>query len=102
VRLLTPGEMFGEYSLLTGAPRSATVTARTESLLLEITKADLVPLLERCPELAEAMSRTLASRQAGQSQLDAPSTGAAASPPGGEQGLLQRIRAFFGLPQERP
>jgi small-conductance mechanosensitive channel/CRP-like cAMP-binding protein len=101
-RLLVPGDMFGEYSLLTGDPRSATVTARTESLLFEITKAGLEPVLERCPELAEAMSRTLMARQAIRPQLEARHAAAAAIPPAGaEQGLLQRIRAFFGLPHER-
>lgn len=101
VRLLAPGDMFGEYSLLTGEPRSATVTARTESVLFEITKADLDPLLQRYPELAEAMSRTLASRQAdGQRAVE--SAAAPALAPESEQGLVQRIRAFFGLPHERP
>lgn len=99
-RLLAAGDMFGEYSLLTGEPRSATVTARTESLLFEITKEALLPALERAPELAQAMSRTLAARQADRPAEPLP--GAASPPPRpGEQGLLQRIRAFFGLPGER-
>jgi small-conductance mechanosensitive channel len=100
VRLLEPGDMFGEYSLLTGEPRSATVTARTASLLFEITKADLVPILERSPELAAAMSRTLAARQAARPSGEPGAEPALAAPPG-EHGLLQRIRAFFGLPHER-
>ncbi|MEK0084246.1 mechanosensitive ion channel family protein [Benzoatithermus flavus] len=98
VRLLAAGDMFGEYSLLTGEPRSATVCARTESLLFEITKADLLPVLERSPELARAMSRILTARQADRSS-EVPSTPPPS--PGGEHGLLQRIRAFFGLPGER-
>jgi small-conductance mechanosensitive channel/CRP-like cAMP-binding protein len=96
VRLLAAGDMFGEYSLLTGEPRSATVTARTESLLFEITKEALLPVLERAPELAQSMSRTLAARQADRPP-DLPSAGPPPSP-ATEHGLLQRICAFFGLP----
>jgi small-conductance mechanosensitive channel len=93
-----PGDMFGEYSLLTGAPRSATVTARTDSLLFEITKADLLPVLERSPELAESMSDMLASRQANRLQ---PHPQQADVLPEDEDSLLQRIRAFFSLSQDR-
>ncbi|MFO1073299.1 MAG: mechanosensitive ion channel family protein [Geminicoccaceae bacterium] len=100
LRLVGPGDMFGEYSLLTGEPRSATVTARTESILFEITQADLDPILKRCPELADAMGAILAQRQAdGRRAASAAAVPAAA--PEGEHGLLQRIRAFFGLPGER-
>ena len=98
VRSVGPGAMFGEYSLLTGAPRSATVTARTESILLEITKADLEPTLTRSPELAQAMSATLAAREAERPLLATDAPEAAPGPPLDEQGLLGRIRAFFGLP----
>ena len=99
VRLLVPGDMFGEYSLLTGEPRSATVTARTEGLLFEITKATLDPLLQRCPELAEAMSRILTARQASRHDLELADamTPDLAGP--AEPGLGHRIRAFFGLTQ---
>ncbi len=95
VRQLAPGDLFGEYSLLTGAARSATVTARTDSLLFEVTKAGLLPLLERCPELAQNMSCILASRQADRAPSYQP-VGEVA-PSADEHGLLQRIRAFFSL-----
>ncbi len=98
VRSIGPGTMFGEYSLLTGAPRSATVTARTESVLFEITKADLEPTLTRCPELAQAMSATLAAREAERPRLAAEAVEPPPPPPLDEQGLLGRIRGFFGLP----
>jgi CRP-like cAMP-binding protein len=101
VRALAPGEMFGEFSLLTGAPRSATVTARTDSVLFEITKADLVPVLERHPELAEAMSSVLAARQAERPRLEALATEVAPSPVAVAPGLLARVRGFFGLPHRQ-
>jgi small-conductance mechanosensitive channel len=100
VRALAPGDMFGEYSLLTGAPRSATVTARTESILFEITKDALLPVLERSPELARSMSDILTARQAERPHLAAPPPEVAPTAELGAQGLLARIRAFFGLPRE--
>ena len=89
--------MFGEYSLLTGAPRSATVTARTDSVLLEITKAGLEPVLQRSPDLVRSLSATLAARQAERPRLAAELAEPAPDPPLDEVGLLGRIRAFFGL-----
>lgn len=100
-RLLAPGDMFGEYSLLTGEPRSATVTARAESLLFEITKTDLDPVLRRCPQLAEMMSRILASRQADSRYLEVAGAETETAPRASEQGLVGRVRAFFGLAHER-
>ena len=97
VREVGPGAMFGEYSLLTGAPRSATVTARTASVLLEITKAGLEPVLQRTPELARSISATLAARQAERPLLEAEAGEPAPHSPLDEVGLLRRIRAFFGL-----
>jgi len=100
LREFVPGDMFGEFSLLTGDPRSATVTARTDSLLFEIGKADLMPLMERYPELAERLSGILAYRQADR----ATGRSEAAEPPPAparRTDLLGRIRDFFGLPDDR-
>lgn len=100
VHVLRPGDMFGEFSLLTGAPRSATVTARTASLVFEITKTNLMPVLEHCPELADAMSRILVERQAERDRpQDEPADRGASATIDGEHSLVQRIRSFFGLPQ---
>ena len=97
-RRLAPRRHVRRDSLLTGAPRSATVTARTESVLFEITKVDLEPILTRCPELAQAMSATLAAREAERPRLAAEAIEPPPPPPLDEQGLLGRIRGFFGLP----
>ncbi len=98
VRMLVPGGMFGEHSLLTGAPRSATVTARTDSILFEVTRAALLPVLEHNPVLAEAIGRILALREADRS-APAPAQLAHEPGPGSEPGMVARIRAFFGLPE---
>ena len=53
---MVPGDIFGEISLLTGQPRSATIIAATEAVVFEISKRHLHPILQRRPELAEALA----------------------------------------------
>lgn len=60
---LGPSEFFGEMSLLTGEPRSATVTALTEACVHELAKDDLSPIMAARPTLASALARILATRQ---------------------------------------
>jgi CRP-like cAMP-binding protein len=96
---LTEGAFFGEMSLLTGAPRSATVTSDGGCEVLVISKPALAPLLAQDPQLAERLSAAVTARQAetaatledrrerGRGHGDAPA----------EASLLQRIRSFFGL-----
>ena len=65
---LGPGECFGEMSLLTGAPRSATVLARSPGLAYEVAKPDIAPILIARPAIATELGQLLARRQ---SVLDA-------------------------------
>jgi len=60
---LGPGDFFGEMSLLTGEPRSATVTAITDCDLLEISKSGLDPILRTRPEILEQLARSMAERR---------------------------------------
>jgi CRP-like cAMP-binding protein len=64
VATIWPGDCVGEMSLLTGEPRSANVRAKTNSTLLEITKADIAPIFETHPELIEEISAVLEQRKA--------------------------------------
>jgi small-conductance mechanosensitive channel/CRP-like cAMP-binding protein len=64
VATIQPGEFFGEMSLLTGEPRSATVVALTPVVTWELTKAQMEPLLRSDPPFAAVLARTLAERQA--------------------------------------
>ncbi len=56
-------DFFGEMSLLTGAPRSANVTAYTDCKLLEIPNPSMEPILEERPELANELAQLMAERQ---------------------------------------
>jgi CRP/FNR family cyclic AMP-dependent transcriptional regulator len=60
--ILSMGECFGEMSLLTGDPCSATIRARDEVRALTITKADFDGLLARNPVLNRYFSKLLALR----------------------------------------
>jgi hypothetical protein len=64
VATLWPGDCVGEMSLLTGAPRSADVYAKRNSILVEINKEDISPILESNRELINHMSNLLAERVA--------------------------------------
>jgi potassium-dependent mechanosensitive channel len=63
VARLGAGEVFGEMSLLTGESRSADVITITQSLFFEITKQDLMPILEKEPEAIQYLSEILAERK---------------------------------------
>lgn len=62
VRIMEPGEVFGEMALLTGEPRSATVVARTPMELYQLHQEHFNSVLAWSPHLAWALSRALARR----------------------------------------
>jgi CRP-like cAMP-binding protein len=61
---LGPGDYFGEIGLLSGKPRPARITALTPATVYELAKADLTPILEARPQIAQEMGRVLAQRLA--------------------------------------
>jgi len=63
VMRLTPGEYFGESSMLTGVPLKREITALTRVVVYKISKAALAPLLKARPAIADQLSQTLAARQ---------------------------------------
>ena len=63
VATLREGDYFGEMSLLTGEPRSATVVAHTDCEMWEISKEVLGELLEQNHTLVEKLSDLLAKRR---------------------------------------
>ncbi len=60
---LNTGDFFGEKSLLTGESRSASVVAETDLEVVEVEKANILPILEHNPGIMEDLSKRLAERQ---------------------------------------
>jgi CRP-like cAMP-binding protein len=58
---LGPGESFGELAAIDMGPRSATIVAAEKSLLAELSSQHFLSLLERQPEIALRVLRTLAA-----------------------------------------
>jgi small-conductance mechanosensitive channel len=61
---LGPGDHFGEIGLLTGAAATARISALIPTTVYELAKADLTPILETRPQVAQELCRALARRQA--------------------------------------
>jgi len=51
--LLKPGDFFGEWSLLTGAPRTATVSSLTQTELVCIDRKTFLELVQEHPEIRD-------------------------------------------------
>ncbi len=62
VAQLGPGECFGEMSLITGEPPSATVRAEQDSSLWALPQADFLALIGTCPTLLRNINAILALR----------------------------------------
>ncbi len=88
---------FGEMSLLTGEPRSATVRAASEVWLAEVTKELLEPILGANPTVMETLSTILAEREVRTRASQATSSDAAASSSLRREDYLQRLKLFFRL-----
>jgi len=95
------GQYFGETSLLTGAPRTATVTTVTECAVIEVGKDALLPILTARPELGEELARVEAERQ-----LEVEQVGSRHRLAGNRavrdraREMLGRIQRFFRLEEE--
>jgi small-conductance mechanosensitive channel/CRP-like cAMP-binding protein len=96
---LVPGQFFGERSLLTGEPRSATVTCAADCTVVEVGKDAIAHLLQVNGTLVEIFSRAALERELNngvatalseQRQLEAKIT-AATGP------FMSRLKSFFGL-----
>lgn len=99
LRDLSRGSFFGEMGLMTGAPRSATVRAKTDVECYRLDKEMFEEILRARPAIAEEMSQIMAARKAEQDialhDIDAES--ARKSIPQQRSEILSTIRRFFGL-----
>lgn len=101
-RLLTTipaGSVFGEMGLMTGAPRSATVVAKSDVECYRLDKSGFEDIIRSRPELAEGMAHILATRM---QQIDELQTlyhreRSDAEHTQHRDAIVKRIRDFFGL-----
>jgi CRP-like cAMP-binding protein len=63
VAQLQPGEFFGEMSLLTGEPRSATIKAMTDGVVFVIDQPCMQELFESRPRLFDTLGEAVAKRR---------------------------------------
>lgn len=91
---IAPGEVFGEMSLITGQSRSATVTAMLDSVVFEINRQDLEPILQHRPAIAEGLAAVMADHQTrNKTHSQTPEQAVVA----GRDDLLARLRLVFRL-----
>ena len=90
---------FGEMGLLTGQARGATVVAEDEVLCYRLEKAGFDAILHARPELIEALSQVVATRQAANDvRLQTLSADARAKQTLGRSAdLVRRMRRFFAI-----
>jgi len=96
VATLIPGNVFGEMGLMTGAPRRATITARSDLECYRLDKAGFERVLRSRPDIAGEISRILAARQSELSDRR-DSAGASTRRAPQQDDILAKIRNFFGL-----
>jgi small-conductance mechanosensitive channel/CRP-like cAMP-binding protein len=94
VNNLRENDFFGEMSLLTGEPRSATVVASEETEVLRISKSALKPLFESNPELVSSISEIVEERKELLKATAQQLKEASIEP---TRGMLRSIKNFFGL-----
>jgi small-conductance mechanosensitive channel/CRP-like cAMP-binding protein len=97
VATIAAGGFFGEMSLLTGAPRRATVVAATDMECFRLDKESFEGVLHARPALAAQLSQILLEREEGLRQTLAQSPNG--KPVAGEtrESLMSRILTFFGV-----
>ncbi|MCZ2391799.1 MAG: mechanosensitive ion channel family protein [Acidobacteria bacterium] len=93
-------DFFGEMSLLTGQPRSATVVATSETEVLRIDKPALKPILENNEGLVLAVSERIQERLKKLSEGDRETQEIPESDPRSPS-VIRSIRKFFGLKGEK-
>ena len=94
INQLGPNDFFGEMSLLTGEPRSATVVAEEETEVMQIRKPAIKPLFEANPALMAAMSSIVEERRKLLVQEKLEQT---MRPQKADSGMMSAIKKFFGI-----
>lgn len=94
VTTLRPGGFFGEMSLLTGEPRSATIRTTEESVCIVIDSGVFHSIFREDPELSERLSELLSKRAV--ELREARARGGQTAPENElQESILSRIKQFF-------
>jgi len=94
---LQPGALFGEMSLLTGLPRSATMTALTDCELLEFDRTAFAHLLSIREEIPHVLSDLAAARAAeNAASLEKLRASAVVPPDLARDGIFHRLKRMLG------
>lgn len=96
VAVTSRGGFFGEMSMLTGEPRTATVSALDDALLMEISAERFRELAVLRAGLVEHVSDVVTARRAGLASAKAAADDAQSGQPA-RTGLLQRIKKYLSL-----
>jgi small-conductance mechanosensitive channel/CRP-like cAMP-binding protein len=94
VAVTDAGGYFGEMSLLTGEPRTATVIARGDCLVLEISADAFRSYVRANPAVIDQLAAAAVQRR---QELDQIRAGSPAAPLPTPASLRDRMRRFFGL-----
>jgi CRP-like cAMP-binding protein len=92
------GGYFGEMSMLTGQPRSATVEAADECRVVELTAESLREVALANPDVVTRISEVVAARQADLDRQKAEAAAGRPAPVEAHRSLLARIQEFLRLP----
>ena len=96
---LATGDIFGEMSLLTGDPRSATIVTATDAILYEMSRDDIHEFITGRKDVAEHVSRIAAKRKLKNERLELAAQSSETTP---EQHvlmteILHKMRSFFAI-----
>ncbi len=94
VAVIEAGGYFGEMSLLTGAPRTATVRARADCRILELDAETFREYVQGHPEVIDHLASAADARRR---ELDQTRAAASSAPVAESVSVAHRMRRFFGL-----
>lgn len=94
VAVLKKGDFFGEMSLLTGEPRTATVRAMADTEVIMIQKEVFSEILSANSGISEYLGQVLAERQ---QQLSRQAGDIRTADVVSSGGFIQKIKSFFGI-----
>lgn len=84
-------QIFGEMTVCTGEPRTATVRARGECVLLEVERDDFMPLVEDDAGVLDALAAIVGQRRSELEKLSSPDAARR------QTSILERMRDLFGI-----